>query len=913
MLQRPVRFLVLALFALLFFAGPSAVRFYTDWLWFGEVGYQSVFLTMLRAQATLFVVVFAAAALWLAFNFRVALAAIGDVRPVFTTREGIQVPLPGRRQLGMLVSGVAMVLAIFMALYASSQWETWLAWRNAQPFGIADPILGRDAAFYVFSLPFLQLVRGLLQGLVLIAALGAGLLYFASGSLSSRVGSLVWMTPAARRHLSFLAAAFLLLLAFGAWLGQAERLVQPSGVIYGPGYADVNGRMPAALLLAGVSVVGAALAVLQGLTPRNWPLPAAAGLYLLVAIGGGVYSTLVQRFLVTPNEQSMESPFIQHNIDATRRAFALDRVEPRELSGDALLTPADVKANAASIDNVRLWDHQPLLDTFGQLQVIRTYYDFVGVDNDRYRIGGQLRQVMLSPRELNTASLPNRTWVNDRLTFTHGYGLTLGPVNQVTSEGLPVLWVGNLPLETIPELPIEEPSLYYGELANDYVIVKTATREFHYPRGEDNVFAPYAGQGGLEIGSLWRKLLFALRFGAYQILLSNDINDESRILFYRNIRERVQKLAPFLSFDRDPYLVVADGRLYWMYDAYTTSTRYPYATPGGQGGLNYIRNAVKFVIDAYHGTMTVYLADPADPIAATYARIFPDMFVPLDKMPAALREHVRYPEDIFALQASVFATYHMTQPAVFYNREDQWEVPVVDDATEGGAMQPYYTIMRLPGEPEPEFIQMLPFTPRNRDNLAAWLAARSDGEHYGTLRVFQFPKQKVIFGPRQVVARISQDQTISPQITLWNQQGSQVIWGTLMVIPIEESLIYIRPLYLRASGGRIPELTRVIVAYQNEIVMEETLEAGIARLFGGTPDGGPDEIVRAPAATGAPDEGRQAAPPPAGAPPAALAALGAQARGHYDRAVEAQRSGDWAKYGEEIRRLGEVLAQMRAR
>jgi uncharacterized membrane protein (UPF0182 family) len=910
MQQRPVRFLVLALLALLFFAGPSAVRFYTDWLWFGEVGYQSVFLTMLRAQATLFTVVFAAAALWLSFNFRVALAGVGDLRPVFTTREGIDLPLPSRRQLATIVSGVAMVVAIVIALYASSRWEAWLGWRNAQAFGAADPILGRDAAFYVFTLPFLQLVRGLLQGLVLIAGIGAGFLYFVSGSFSSRFGSRVWIAPAARRHVSLLAAAFLLLLAFGAWLGQAEHLVRPSSLIYGPSYADVNGRMPAALLLAAIAVGGAGLAVVQGLTPRNWPLAAAGGLYLLVAIGGEVYSTLVQRFVVTPNEQSMESPYIQHNIDATRRAFALERVEARELSGDALLSPADIKENAATIENVRLWDHQPLLDTFGQLQVIRTYYDFVGVDNDRYRIGGQLRQIMLSPRELSTASLPNRTWVNDRLTFTHGYGLTLGPVNQVTSEGLPVLFVGNLPLETIPELPIEEPSLYYGELSSDYAIVRTATREFHYPRGEDNVFTQYAGDGGLSIGSLWRKLLFAFRFGAYQIVLSNDINDESRILFYRNIRERVQKLAPFLSFDRDPYLVVADGRLFWIYDAYTTSARYPYSTPAGQGGLNYIRNAVKIVIDAYHGTTTAYLADASDPIAATYARIFPELFVPLDKMPASLREHVRYPEDIFAIQASVFATYHMTQPAVFYNREDQWEVPVVEDASEGGTMQPYYTIMRLPGEAEPEFIQMLPFTPRNRDNLAAWLAARSDGEHYGTLRVFQFPKQKVIFGPRQVVARINQEQAISPQITLWNQQGSQVIWGTLMVIPIEESLIYVRPLYLRASGGRIPELTRVIAAYQNEIVMEETLDAALVRLFGGTREEGADEVVRG-SVPAAPDQGRPAAAPTAAEP--AFAALAAQARGHYDRAIEAQRSGDWAKYGEELKRLGELLTQMRQR
>jgi uncharacterized membrane protein (UPF0182 family) len=910
MLKRPVRILVFAVLAFLFFAGPSMIRFYTDWLWFGEIGYQQVFLTMLRAQGTLFTITFAIAAVWLTVNLRVALGSVGDLRPIFTTREGIEVPLPGRRQMRTIASGLAIVVAVVIALYASSQWETWLAWRNAVSFGQPDPILGRDASFYVFSLPFFQLMRGIAQGLVLLAAIAAGALYFVSGSLTSRFGALPWMTPNARRHLSLLAVVFLLLLAFGAWLNQAAHLVQQSEVIYGPGYADVNGRMPAALLLALVCVIGAGLAALQAFTPRNWPIPLAVALYLLVAVGGEIYSTLLQRFVVSPNQQTRESPFIQHNIDATRRAFALDRVESRELTGDAVLAPADVARNATTIENVRLWDHQPLLDTFGQLQVIRTYYDFVSVDNDRYRVDGSLRQIMLSPRELNTASLPNRTWINDHLTFTHGYGLTLGPVNQVTTEGLPVLFVGNLPLETIPELPIEEPSLYFGELSNDYVIVRTGTQEFHYPRGEGNVFTQYDGRGGLPIGSLWRKLIFALRFGAYQILLSNDINSESRIMFLRNIRERVQKLAPFLAFDRDPYLVVADGRLYWMYDAYTTSARYPYSTPSG--GLNYIRNAVKIVIDAYHGTTTVYMADAADPIAATYARIFPGLFKPLGDMPASLRDHVRYPEDIFAIQAAVFATYHMTQPAVFYNREDQWEIPVIEDTGDAGPMQPYYTIMRLPGEAEPEFIQMLPLTPRNRDNLSAWLAARSDGEHYGTLRVFQFPKQKVIFGPRQVVARISQDQTISPQITLWNQQGSQVIWGTLMVIPIEESLIYVRPLYLRASGGRIPELTRVIVAYQNQIVMEQTLEAGLARLFGGGATRVTDvQLTRGAAAGGAPDAAPAAGQSqvPAGNDP--LTALAAQARGHYDRAIDAQRNGDWAKYGEELRLLGDVLAKMR--
>jgi len=709
--------------------------------------------------------------------------------------------------------------------------------------------------------------------------------------------------------LSLLAALFFLLLGLGAWLNRAEHLLEPTTLLFGASYADVMGRMPANLLLAAVCVVGAVLAVLQASSARNWPIPAAVGLYLVVAVGGELYSSAVQRFLVAPNEQTRESPYIQHNIDATRRAFGLDTVEERELSGDALLTAADIGRNSATLDNVRLWDHQPLLETFGQIQEIRTYYEFGSVDNDRYRVDGRLRQVMLSARELNSNSLPNRTWVNERLTFTHGYGLTLGPVNQVTSEGLPVLFVRDLPPVTTPPFTIDEPSLYYGEFSSDYVIVKTKTREFHYPRGDDNVFKEYAGKGGVPLSSLWRKLLFAFRFGAYQIVLNDGITSDSRILFNRTIGERVRAIAPFLDFDRDPYLVLADGRLFWIYDAYTTSTRYPYSAPIN-GRVNYIRNAVKFVIDAYDGTTTAYLADARDPIAAAYSRAFPGLFVPIARMPAAIREHVRYPEDIFAMQARVFATYHMTQPAVFYNREDQWEVPTIDEGREARPMQPYYTIMRLPNEREAEFIQMLPYTPRRRDNLAAWLVARSDGEHYGQLRVFDFPKQKLVFGPRQVVARMNQDQTISPQITLWNQQGSQVIWGTLMVIPVEESLIYVRPLYLKASGGRIPELTRVIVAYQNQIVMEDTLEAGLARIFG-------QRGAAAAAPTSAPPGGTQTAAPAAAspatgtAPPAGSDALAAEARAHYDRAIAAQRAGDWAKYGEEIRALGAVLDRMR--
>jgi len=906
---RPGRIVIVVGLLLVALIAPSLVKFYTDWLWFGEVGYQQVFLTMLRSQGLLFVIAFAIAVVWLAANIRAAVAGIGNLRPVFTTREGIEVALPGGRQLRTLGLAVSVLLAVVVAFYAAGNWETWLLWRNAVSFGTADPILGRDVSYYVFSLPFLQLARGLAQGLIILAALLSAALYLVSGSLTSGFGSRLSMSGNARRHLCLLGTAFLLILAWSAWLHRTEHLVESSGLVFGASYADVYGRMPASFVVMAACVIGAALAAVQAFTDRNWPIPVAVGLYLVASIGGEIYSSMLQRFAVTPNEQVRETPFIEHNISSTRRAFALDGIEERELSGDAQLGRDDIARNATTLENVRLWDHAPLLDTFGQIQEIRTYYEFASVDNDRYRIGGSLRQVMLSARELNSNNLPSRTWVNERLTYTHGYGLTLGPVNQVTSEGLPVLFVRNIPPETIPDLKIVEPSIYFGERANDWVIVRTNTPEFHYPHGEKNETTQYSGRGGVALGSLWRKLLFALRFGSYQIILNDGIGAESRVLFNRNIRQRVSTIAPFLAFDHDPYLVLADGRLYWLFDAYTTSALYPYSTPAAN--VNYIRNSVKFVIDAYDGTTTAYLADSRDPIAATYARIFPGLFKPMTDMPAAIREHVRYPEDIFALQAQVYATFHMTQPAVYYNREDQWEIPVVDESAENRTMQPYYTIMRLPGERDAEFIQMLPFTPRRRDNLSAWLVARSDGEHYGHMRVFGFPKQKTVFGPRQVVARTLQDQVISPQITLWNQQGSQVIWGTLMVIPIEESLIYVRPLYLRSSGGKIPELTRVIVAYDNRIVMEKTLEAGLATLFSqgaaAPPPAGTE--TRAPGSTPAP--AATASPAASGSPE--MGALAADARAHYDRAVQAQRQGDWATYGEELRQLGQVLEKMKSR
>jgi uncharacterized protein len=878
---------------------PSFADFYTDWLWFRELGYEQIYLKSISASATTGMVVglVVFAILWL--NLRLALRTLRRREFSISTAEGPRIISVDTGRLRSVAYFAALVAAILTGLYASSSWATWLYAFHAVPFGRTDPVLGRDISFYVFQLPLLELVQGLALTTMLLTLAGVSLSYVASGNLALDPLRGLITNTSARRHLSSVVAALLVVLAAGAWLQVPGLLTEQSGAVFGASYVDVHARMPAQRLLAIAGLVAAGLAVYQAFVPRLRPIVWGVGLWIAVAAGGMAYAGIVQRFVVAPNEQVRETPFIANNIHATREAFALDKVEERPLSGEARLSRQDLEQNSATLENVPLWNDQPLLDTFGQLQEIRTYYDFVSVDNDRYTIDGKYRQIMLSARELNSRSLPSRTWINESLTFTHGYGLTLGPVNEVTPEGLPVLFIRDLPPVSRKGLEVTQPEIYYGELPEHHVFVRTRTEEFDYPRGEDNVFTTYKGNGGVPMGGLFRRLLFAIRFRSTDTFFSPNLTPDSRVMMYRRISERVKKIAPFLTFDPDPYLAISHGRLIWVQDAYTTSDRYPYATPAGR--VNYIRNSVKVTIDAYHGTTVFHLLDTADPIAATIGRVFPSLLTPLEKMPDDLRARLRYPQAIFTMQAAMFATFHMTSPAIFYNREDQWEVPAFDVSGQSVRMEPYYTIMKLPGESGPEYIQMLPFTPRQKDNLAAWMAARSDGDHYGRLVVFQFPKQTVIFGPRQIAARINQDQAISPQITLWNQQGSEVIQGTLLVIPIEESLIYIRPLYLRAAGGRIPELKRVIVAYQNQIVMEETLDEALDRIFprGGKP-AAPAPAVEPAAVEAAPGTAR----------PDDAAALAAQARDHYDRAMRAQRDGNWALYGEEIKQLGEVLEKL---
>ena len=720
------RALIFAAVALLFFVLPSTTTFAVDWLWFGELGYRPVYLTSITSKSLVGSIAFVIAFAWLAAHLRHALNAASAAPASFTTREGFTIVLPTRDQLRPLALLAAALAAGLVAVFAASEWMTVLSWWYQTPFPASDPILGHNVAFYVFTLPFLDLMRGLAMALIVLAAIGAAAIYVFAGELALTPFGLR-MAPGVRRHGAVLAAALFLVLALGSWLDQPRQLLTVSGIIQGASYTDVHARIPAAFALMVASVIGFVLSVLYA--TGRWPmaLVAAAGLYAVVLVGGGIYASLLQRFVVAPNEQVSEIPYIEHNIAATRQAFALDRVDDRELSGDAELTRADIERNRETIDNVRLWDHQPLLQTFGQLQVIRPYYDFIAVDNDRYDINGRMRQVMLSVRELNPAALPSRTWVNERLVFTHGHGLTLGPVNQVDPEGLPVLFIRDLPPVSTINMPVTQPSIYFGELSNEWVITRTSAREFHYPKGNDNVYADYEGRGGVQLSSLWAKLLFAIHFRSYQILLSNDITPESRLIFDRQVRTRVSKIAPFLVPDEDPYAVIHDGRIFWIQDAYTVSNRYPYSS-GTSQGLNYIRNAVKVVIDAYDGTVTFYLAEPDDPIVQTIGKIFPDLLRPLAEMPAGLRQHVRYPEGIFNVQAAMYSTYHMRNPAVFYNREDQWDVPSIDGGGETVRMEPYYTIMRLPGESSPEFIQMLPFTPRRRDNLASWMVARSDGD-----------------------------------------------------------------------------------------------------------------------------------------------------------------------------------------
>jgi uncharacterized protein len=895
--------IVLAVAFAALFLFPTLNALLTDWWWFREIGYQIVFTRTLTAKWLVFLAVGGLTAGVLYLNLRVAQRGLVPYPVVLQFKQAAP-HLDVTAALRRLSLPVSLAVGLLAGFAATPAWDLVLQVIYRTNFGIADPVFSRDIGYYVFTLPGLSTAIGLLTTLAVLCLLLLLPLYWLRGDVVAAPGRLM-VEPAAGLHLGILLAALFLLTALRLWLVEIPSLLySTTGPLIGASYTDVHARLPA-LRVSAVLAVVVAITVLVGAARRRLALygALAVGAYVAVAlVGRGLVPLAMQKFVVAPTELTRETPYLRHHIVATRQAWGLDSVDTRELSGGAALTLADIRANAPTIENVRLWDREPLLQTFGQLQEIRTYYDFVSVDDDRYWIDGKYRQVLLSPRELNVASLPTRTFINEHLTFTHGMGLTLGPVNQVTTEGLPVLFVKDLPPASTTSLRVTRPQIYYGELANEYVFVGTRQREFDHPSGEANVYAAYRGTGGVRVGNLARRLLLAARFGSSKILFSGDITSESRVLYYRHIAARARKALPFLRFDRDPYLVVAgDGTLKWILDAYTSSDDYPYAQRL-RDGTSYLRNSVKLVIDAYDGSLKAYLSAPADPLIRTWAGIFPGIFAPLDSMPADLRAHLRYPDEIYRVQTSLYTTYHMDAPEDFYHREDQWQIPTVDEATEAVPFM-RHIIMRLPEESKAEFIYMVPFTPRGKDNLAAWMVARNDGDVYGKLRVYRLSRQSLVYGPQQIENRINQDTEISRQISLWDQRGSTVIRGDLLVIPIEASLLYVQPLYLQAEGGRIPELKRVVVAYQNRVVMQETLDGALTELFGGSAGPGgqpapPATAARAPADT-------MAAPADTG-----FRALVTQARRAYDAALEAQRRIDWARYGEEFRRLGEVLDKL---
>ncbi|MGE5141711.1 MAG: UPF0182 family protein [Rudaea sp.] len=871
---------------LIFFIGPDL---YTDFRWFQELGFDSVFTTAIQARILIFL---AAAVVFFAF-YAVNLAIVRRLTPRINDESSrlAQLAAFAGRSIAFLEFLVGVGFAILFGLIAQADWLMFMRYLHTVPFGSADPVFHQEIAFYVFTLPVYEFLVTWLSGVIVVTALVTG------GAYLLGLGRIRW-TPAVKGHLSALGFLFLALNAWSYQLAVYELVYSTRGVVFGASYTDVNAQWPAfnvftilTLALAVLLLVNVFYRSLRaiGIALAAW----AAALVLL----GAIYPGIVQNFQVKPSELSKEQPYIAYNIALTRQAYALDGIQESDYPATDAPTTADIQNNRDTIDNIRLSDYHPLLQAYNQIQTIRTYYDFHDVDIDRYTVDGRYRQVMLSGRELATSKLTSKaqTWVNLHLLYTHGYGAVMSPVNEFTPDGLPNLLLKDIPPVGTPQ--ITRPEIYFGEETTDYVFVKTKDPEFDYPKGEDNAFTTYAGSGGVSIGSPFDRLMFALRFGDPNILLTDALTGDSRVMFIRDIQTRVSRIAPFLLFDADPYLVVADGKLYWMQDAYTYTGRYPFSEPYADG-LNYIRNSVKIVVDAYNGTTTFYMTDPNEPLVKSYAEIFPALFKPIDQMPASIRAHVRYPEMLFNIQASMYQTYHMTDPQVFYNKEDLWAIPNDTAGTQGQPMEAYYVIMRLPGGSREEFMLMLPFTPSRRQNMVAWMTAKSDGADYGKRLVYRFPKDKLVYGPEQIHARLNQDPTISSQVTLLSQRGSSVVWGNLLVIPIQQSLLYIQPMYLLAEQSQIPQLKYVVVATANSVSMQPTLADALSRVFSGLPS--PATGSPAPATTGgtttpvSPD----------------IAALVRAANDHYNKAQDALKVADWGTYGAEMKALQQALDEL---
>ena len=892
-----------------------ASSFLVDWAWFASLGFSAIFWTTILAKCALFAVVFVATAAILWANGALALRFAGPrryLRPVPMPWDSLasnQLPAVLERLLARLpwrtlVAIAALVVALLVALGWTGFWSVALGYVFQAPYGRSDPLFGLDFSFYLFELPLYVALKDWLLVVLVLGAIFAGVVYTACGGLAFDARRR-FVSTAARAHGSILLGLFFGIEAWSFYLDRYLLLYNDNGVVVGASYTDIHIRLPLLLVLV-VLCAAAAIASFANARLLTLRIP-----LLSVAVVFGTWlvllplaSSIFQRVVVKPNELKLEQPYIARNIALTREAFNLRNIVVKPFTAEQSLTAQSLAEDSATIGNIRLWDTEPLLDTYAQLQEIRTYYKFNDADIDRYTLGGAYQQVMISARELESTLLPPnaQTWVNLHVLFTHGNGVVMSPVTRKTPEGLPIFYEKDIPPVATGGPVVSEPRIYFGEGDAPYAIVKTTTPEFDYPKGSENVYRAYDGKDGVAIGSLARRALFAWYFGDANILLSQYLTPESRILFRRNIQARVSKIAPFLALDHDPYIVVSAGRLYWIQDAYTTSSWFPYAQRSEDGSTDYIRNSVKIVIDAYNGTVDFYVSDPKDPIVETWGRVYPALFKPFAAMPDGLKAHIRYPEDLFQVQAQIYRAYHMGAPEVFYNREDLWQFPrqpsAVDDDSGDTRMQPYYINMRLPGEARTEFFLMLPMVPSQRENMIAWLAARCDRPDYGKLIVYEFPKEKLVYGPFQIEALINQNTEISQQITLWNQSGSRVIRGNLLVVPIGDSILYVTPLYLRAQSGQMPELKRVIAIYGDRVVMEETLQGALAALF----KGAVAPVVPNAPAPASYAAAAQAAPPSVGA---------SDALAHYDRAIADLKAGNWSGFGAELDALGASLKQLK--
>ncbi len=892
----------------------GAVNLITDVMWYDALERRDVLTTRLFAQIGLFAIGFFAMLALVLLSVWLA----GRIAPQAPVRQlgGIEIP-DASRFIGLVLVGIAVLLALGSGAAWSGAWETVLLFANGEPWGVTDPTLGRDIGFYIFDLPFWRFLLGWATTTLIVIGVLTVATYAAR--------ALRWqfrLSAPVRAHLSVIGALLLLVIAGGYQLDIAELAYSTrgwDGNVQAALYTDMNAQVPAYVILTFVALASALLLLLNTWFRTLWLLGVAAGAWFLLSIlVGTVYPAFVQTVQVEPNELEVERPYIRNHLEATRAAFDLDAIETRQFTGEQDLSREVFEGDQATIDNLRLWDYRPLLTTFGQQQILRRYYTFTDVDIDRYQVSDEQRQIMLSARELDIELFGEElTWTNERLVYTHGYGITAVPVDAVTAQGTPDYLVSGINRE--PQLPIGQPRIYFGEETDSWVVTGTTTREFDYPvdtgTDSEDAFTVWEGTTGVDIGNFINRALFALRFGDFNLLISGQLTDESQILFRRDIQERVREIAPFLSFDHDPYLVSADERLLWVWDAYTLSARYPNAQPlGGDSpfaGANYMRNSVKVVVDAYNGTVRFFLADPDEPIIAAYARIFPDLFEPLDAMPEELRAHLRYPEDLFVAQNQAFRRYHLPATdngaGTFYNQDDRWAIPADPTVAGEQPMEPYYVIMRIPGEDEAEFVLIQPMVAEGRPNMIAWVAARMDPDVYGERIAFQFPTGTTTQGPAQIEGRIRADDAISEQFTLWSNAGSRVVQGNLLVLPIgEDALIYVEPVFLQAEGAPFPEFVRVIMADQRRIAFAETVEEGLAQLLGEAEPPPPEE----PEPTEPEEPGESAAPSPDETPgelPSDVADLVAEATRLYAEAQEALSDGDLGTYQERIDELEAVL------